>query len=161
MRRAVIVLVGALLTACAAPAPDVTFVGGTADGTLSVAVTVHDGRATGFTTDGDAGVWFDGVVTGGLLDLRAADGTELRGGVHGRVVHGGVVPAGGGDDRSFVAVRADDPAGLYRADAVDADGALTWIRFPDGTSRGAPAPGPDLVVDGVHFGPPTRVVTRP
>ncbi|MBW0118366.1 hypothetical protein I4J48_24295, partial [Pseudonocardia sp. KRD-169] len=135
----VAVLLG-VLSACAAPeppVPDTTYVGGSADGAFSVAVTVHDGRATGFTTDGRAGVWFDGVVTAGLLDLTAADGSGLRGGVHGRVVHGGVVPAGGGDDRSFVAVRADDPAGLYRAEPVTGDGALTWIRFPDGTSRGA------------------------
>ncbi|GAA3225921.1 hypothetical protein GCM10017691_15100 [Pseudonocardia petroleophila] len=179
-----VVLLGALLTACAGPpgpgpqggapldpGPDVTYVGGSADGALSVAVTVHDGRATGFTADGATGVWFDGAVTGGLLDLRAADGSELRGGVHGRIVHGGVVPAGGGADRSFVAVRADDPAGLYRADPVSGTGVLTWIRFPDGTTRGAaevdgtpvpaPDPAPDLVVDGVHFGPPVRVVTRP
>lgn len=173
VRAAVAVLLVALLAACAAPArpavPDAAFVGGSADGALSVALAVHDGRATGFTTDGaGAATWFDGTATGGLLDLRAADGAELRGGIHGRIVHGGVVPAGGDEDRSFVAVWADEPAGLYRADAVGGDGRLVWIRFPDGTSRGVaeiagtPSPAPDpaagLVVDGVRFGPPVRVV---
>lgn len=172
VRAAIAVLLAALLAACAAPprpAPDVAFVGGSADGALSVALVVHDGRATGFTTD-DAGAatWFDGTAAGGLLDLRAADGAELRGGIHGRIVHGGVVPAGGGEDRSFVAVWADEPAGLYRADAVGGEGRLVWIRFPDGTSRGVaeiagtPFPAPDqaadLVLDGVHFGPLVRVV---
>lgn len=174
VRVAVAVLLVAFLAACAAPArpaaPDAAFVGGSSDGALSVALAVHDGRATGFTTDGAgaAATWFDGTATGGLLDLRAADGAELRGGIHGRIVHGGVVPAGGGDDRSFVAVWADDPAGLYRADAIGGDGRLVWIRFPDGTSRGvaeiagapfpAPDPAADLVVHGIHFGPLVRVV---
>lgn len=98
VRAAVAVLLVAFLAACAAPArpavPDAAFVGGSADGALSVALAVHAGRATGFTTD-DAGAasWFDGTATGGLLDLRAADGAGLRGGVHGRIVHGGVVVA--------------------------------------------------------------------
>jgi hypothetical protein len=177
VRAAIAVLLAAFLAACAAPArpagPDAAFVGGSADGALSVALALHDGRATGFTTDG-AGVatWFDGTATGGLLDLRAADGAELRGGVHGRIVHGGVVPAGGGDGpdgggRSFVAVWADEPAGLYRADAVGGGDRIVWIRFADGTSRGvaeiagtpfpAPDPAADLVVGGIHFGPLVRV----
>jgi hypothetical protein len=172
MKRAVIAaLIGAVLTACAAPAPpapDAAFVGGSADGTGTVALAVHDGRATALATDAaGTAVWFDGTAAGGLLDLRAADGSELLGGIHGRVVHGGVVPAGG-DDWSFTAVWADAPAGLYRADAVDGDGRIAWIRFPDGTSRGvaeiagtsvaAPDPAADLVVDGVRFGPLVRVV---
>lgn len=172
------VLLGALLTACGAPAarspdapptPDVTFVGGSRDGSVAVALAVHDGRATGLATDAaGTAVWFTGTAEAGLLDLRAVDGSELRAGVHGRVVHGGVVPAGGGDDTSFTAVWADEPAGLYRADAVDGDGRIVWIRFPDGTSRGvaeiagaavpAPDPAADLVVGGVRFGPLVRVV---
>lgn len=173
MRRAVVAaLLGALLTACAAPAPpapDTTFVGGSRDGSVAVALAVHDGRATGLTTDAaGTSVWFDGTAEAGVLDLRAVDGSELRGGIHGRVVHGGVIPAGGGDDTSFTAVWADEPAGLYRADAADGAGRIAWIRFPDGTSRGtaeiagttvpAPDPAADLVVDGVHFGPLVRVV---
>lgn len=172
VRAVVAVLLAASLAGCAAPArptPDAAFVGGSSDGTVAVALTVHDGRATGFTVDGaGAAAWFDGTATGGLLDLRAADGSELRGGIHGRVVHGGMVPAGGGDGRSFVAVWADEPAGLYRADAVGGDGRIGWVRYPDGTSRGVaeiagtPSPAPDpaagLVVDGVRFGPPVRVV---
>lgn len=172
VRAAVAVLLAAFLAACAAPAPpavpDAAYVGGSSDGALSVALAVHDGRATGFATDGaGAATWFDGTAAGGLLDLRAADGTELRGGIHGRVVHGGVSPPGGADDRSFVAVWAEEPAGLYRADAVGGPDRIAWIRFPDGSGRGvveiggipspAPEPAADLVVDGVRFGPVVRV----
>lgn len=171
VRAPVVALLVALLAGCAAPARQATdpaFVGGSDDGALTVAVAVHDGRATGLTTDAaGTAVWFTGTAGGGVLDLHAPDGAELVGGIHGVVVHGRVGDRGTGT--AFTAVRAEAPAGLYRADAVDGgDGRIAWVRFPDGTSRGAaevdgspvaaPEPADGLVVGGVRFGPPVRVV---
>lgn len=149
--------------------PDTVFVGRSTDGAVAVAIAVHDGRATGYISDGLAfGVWFDGAATAGLLDLRAADGSTLVGGIHGRVIHGGVT-SGDGAEWSFVALQGEEPTGLYSAvSATNASDRISWIRFPDdtvlgvadigGSTRPAPAIGPVITVDGAQFAPPHRVV---
>ncbi|QJY47826.1 hypothetical protein [Pseudonocardia broussonetiae] len=147
---------------------DTVFVGRSADGTVAVAIAVHDGRATGFISDGlEVGVWFDGAATGGLLDLRTADGSTLVGGIHGRVIHGGVTR--GDAEWSFVALQGEEPTGLYTAaSSTDTDDRIGWIRFPDDTVVGTadiggslrPAPGmtPAITVEGARFEPLHRVV---
>lgn len=149
----------------APPAPaDAVFVGRSGDGAVAVAVAVHAGRATAFVSDGAGlGAWFDGTVDGGVVDLRGADGSELIGAVHGRVLHGAIAPAAG-PRRSFGAVVAREPAGLYAADALHGPGRAGWIRFPDGTAVGVTevagvvgaAPDPTGPGD-PRFTPPRRV----
>jgi len=167
-------LLATLAVACAAPPSGpppggavsaqgaATFIGRSGDGTFTVALTVVDGRASAFVTDGhDVGMRLDGAATAGLLDLADGGGSALVGGVHGRVVHGGVTPAGGAG-WSFAAVQVEEPAGLYesgpldRSDPIDrsdpadlsdpidlsdaADrpdpGRIDWIRLPDGSTVG-------------------------
>ncbi|MDN5748794.1 MAG: hypothetical protein L0H64_09830 [Pseudonocardia sp.] len=116
----------------------------------------------------ELGVWYDGDGTGGLLDLRAADGSTLVGGIHGRVVHGGVTSADGAE-WSFVAVQGEEPTGLYTAAAAgENDDRIGWIRFPDDTVvgvadvRGTPHTAPGMTtpvtVEEALFEPPRRVV---
>ncbi|MBW0108242.1 hypothetical protein I4I84_05760 [Pseudonocardia sp. KRD-182] len=133
--------------------PDTTFVGRSADGIIAVAIAVHDGRATGFISDGlPIDVWFDGAATGGLLDLRALDGSRLVGGTHGRVVHGGVT-RGDGAGWSFVALLGEEPTGPYTATSISGtDDRVGWIRFPDDTVvgtadvGGATGPAPSIAL---------------
>lgn len=149
--------------------PDTMFVGRSADGIIAVAIAVHDGRATGFISNGlQIGVWFDGAATGGLLDLRALDGSTLVGGIHGRVIHGGVT-RGDGAEWSFVALLGEEPTGLYTAtSSADTDDRVGWIRFPDDTVVGtsdiggatgpAPSIAPTITVENTPFEPSHPVV---
>ncbi|QJY47860.1 hypothetical protein [Pseudonocardia broussonetiae] len=149
--------------------PDTVFVGRSADGVIAVAIAVHDDRATGFISDGlQIGAWFDGAATGGLLDLRALDGSTLVGGIHGRVVHGGVT-RGDGAEWSFVALLGEEPTGLYTAtSSSDTDDRVGWIRFPDesavgtadigGSTGPAPSIAPTITVEDTRFEPSHPVV---
>jgi serine/threonine-protein kinase len=137
-----------------ASSPDETVTGsyvGTLEGSDAyVAIVVaDDGEALAFVTDGGESVdWLDGTVDGtgarlandggAHLDLAFIAGTT-SGDAARPAVLSGTFTRPDSDPLRFAAGAADEPAGMYRAAQVFADGEYVagWVVLEDGSQMGA------------------------
>jgi hypothetical protein len=113
-------------------------------------VIADDGRAVAFVTDGEWSVdWLEGFVDGegavlgndGGAELKVsfAEGTTADDPSQPIVLSGTFVRPDDVAPQRFAAGAAAEPAGLYRAVQVFADGEYqgNWVVLPDGTQKGA------------------------
>jgi hypothetical protein len=123
----------------------------TANGTITVEITVHGDKAVAYACDGNTiESWLRGSASNGVVSLASKDKTSrLEGRLEGNAVVGTLWI--GEKKWDFKADPAQPPAGLYVYDEagarsswiVDANGGVTGVqRQPDGSTR--PAPGLSL-----------------
>jgi len=114
-----------------------TFAGTTADGAVSLAIAVKDGKAVAYLCDGkSAEAWLQGSATGGALSLIGA-GTATLTGTFGNGVATASVSAVG-RQFSFSLKVVAPPSGLYRASANVRGAQLVggWIVLDNGQQVG-------------------------
>ncbi len=142
------------------------FAGRSSGNEVTLAVTTHGKRATGYVCDGrTVSAWLQGSVSGNQVTLAGKNGAGLSGSISGLDMFGTVTPSTG-QTFPFSAQLSPRPAGLYRADIVFHGLATVvgWAVLPDGTQQGVvvtgttkqPAPMLDLsngvfTLDGVNF----------
>ena len=123
----------------------------TANGTITVEITVHGDKAVAYACDGNTiESWLRGSAANGVVSLASKDKTSrLEGRLEGNAVVGTLWI--GEKKWDFKADPTQPPAGLYVYDEagarsswiVDANGGVTGVqRQPDGSTR--PAPGLSL-----------------
>jgi hypothetical protein len=123
----------------------------TANGTITVEITVHGDKAVAYACDGNTiESWLRGSASNGVVSLASKDKTSrLEGRLEGNAVVGTLWI--GEKKWDFKADPTQPPAGLYVYDEagarsswiVDANGGVTGVqRQPDGSTR--PAPGLSL-----------------
>ena len=133
---------------------------------VTLAVTTHGDRATGYVCNGrTVSAWLQGSVSGNQVTLAGKNGAGLSGSVSGLDMFGTVTPSTG-QSFPFSAELSPRPAGLYRANIVFHGLATVvgWAVLPDGTQQGVvvtgtakqPAPMLDLsdgvfTLGGVNF----------
>jgi hypothetical protein len=138
----------------------------TANGTITVEITVHGDKAVAYACDGNTiESWLRGSASNGVVSLASKDKTSrLEGRLEGNAVVGTLWI--GEKKWDFKADPTQPPAGLYVYDEagarsswiVDANGGVTGVqRQPDGSTR--PAPGLSLDRTSVINGRPV-VVSR-
>ena len=138
----------------------------TANGTITVEITVHGDKAVAYACDGNTiESWLRGSAANGVVSLASKDKTSrLEGRLEGNAVVGTLWI--GEKKWDFKADPTQPPAGLYVYDEagarsswiVDANGGVTGVqRQPDGSTR--PAPGLSLDRTSVINGRPV-VVSR-
>jgi hypothetical protein len=138
----------------------------TANGTITVEITVHGDKAVAYACDGNTiESWLRGSASNGVVSLASKDKTSrLEGRLEGNAVVGTLWI--GENKWDFKADPTQPPAGLYVYDEagarsswiVDANGGVTGVqRQPDGSTR--PAPGLSLDRTSVINGRPV-VVSR-
>jgi hypothetical protein len=126
----------------------------TANGTITLEITVQGDRAIAYACDGNTvESWLRGSAVNGALSLANKDKTSrLEGHVEGNAVAGTL--SIGEKKWDFTAPAAQPPAGLYVYDnagvrsswIVDGDGGVTGVqRQADGTTT----PAPRLTTDGI------------
>jgi hypothetical protein len=106
----------------------------TADGHITLEITVNGDKAVAYACDGKSvEVWLRGSATNGLLALESKDAaSSLDGHLDGDVVVGTLTIAQ--ERHDYSASPIDPPAGLY---VYDADGVRTsWILQSDGSLTG-------------------------
>jgi hypothetical protein len=144
----------------------VIYAGRSSDNEVTLAVTTHGARATGYVCNGKTvSAWLEGSVSGNRVTLAGKNGAGLSGSVSGLDMFGTVTPSAG-QTFPFSAELSPRPAGLYRADIVFHGLATVvgWAVLPDGTQQGVvvtgttkqPAPMLDLsngvfTLGGVNF----------
>jgi hypothetical protein len=144
----------------------VIYAGRSSDNEVTLAVTTHGARATGYVCNGKTvSAWLQGTVSGNRVTLAGKNGAGLSGSVSGLDMFGTVTPVAG-QTFPFSAELSPRPAGLYRADIVFHGLATVvgWAVLPDGTQQGVvvtgttkrPAPMLDLsngvfTLGGVNF----------
>jgi len=142
------------------------YAGRSSDNELTLAVTTHGHRATGYLCNGKSvSAWLQGSVSGHRVTLAGKNGAGLSGSLSGLDMFGTVTP-GAGQTVPFSAELSPRPAGLYRADIVFHGLATVvgWAVQPDGTQQGVivtgttkqPAPALNLsngafTLDGTSF----------
>ena len=139
---------------------EVVYAGRTEDGSVAVAVAVRGDKAAAYLCDGESvESWLRGTVEDGdTLSLRNKNGSnELEARLDDGRLEGKVDL--NGDALEFSLVKAEKPAGLYRARGAKTT--IGWIVLPDGSQVGVqttgeestPAPEldpaqPEVTVDG-------------
>jgi hypothetical protein len=121
----------------------VIYAGRSSDNEVTLAVTTHGARATGYVCNGKTvSAWLQGTVSGNRVTLAGKNGAGLSGSVSGLDMFGTVTP-GAGQTFPFSAELSPRPAGLYRADIVFHGLATVvgWAVLPDGTQQGVVATG--------------------
>ncbi|MDQ2707285.1 MAG: hypothetical protein M3Z25_06455 [Actinomycetota bacterium] len=102
-------------------------------GEASVAVAVHDGKASAYLCDGKKlESWLDGRAEGSSLRLTGKNGSELTATLQDGHLIGDV--SVNGASWGFSAIPGKGPAGLYRARNGDTDAG--WIVYPNGQQTG-------------------------
>lgn len=122
------------------PAPTGTFVG-TVEGTDAFIALVPQENNTviAYVCDGQTiSTWFRGDRTENGIDLAAANGAQLIANLEAETATGRFILPDG-QEHTFTAQLATDPAGLYRAEeAIDGTEYVGgWIILADGDQRGA------------------------
>jgi hypothetical protein len=119
------------------------FAGRSSGNEVTLAVTTHGTRATGYVCNGrTVSAWLQGSVSGNRVTLAGKNGAGLSGSISGLDMFGTVSP-GAGQSFPFSAQLSPRPAGLYRADIVFHGLATVvgWAVLPDGTQQGVVAVG--------------------
>ena len=102
-------------------------------GEASVAIAVHDGKASAYLCDGKKlESWLNGQVQGSSLTLTGKNGSQLSGKYENGQLSGNVTVDG--LSWAFTSTPSKKPAGVYRARNGTADAG--WIVYPDGSQTG-------------------------
>jgi hypothetical protein len=99
----------------------------------AIAVTVRDGKVSGYLCDGKAiESWYQGGASNGVVDAKGKGANALSGTLSGRTLTGTV--SAGGKSWTYSAAPASSPAGLYRSKSNTRT--TGWIKDSSGNVTG-------------------------